>query len=160
MSEFHEAAHLRAEIGCLNEIIAQRDRTIRDLRAALVPQLSMPRSFNLTAGQAKVALCLMANAPRLMKKEAINHAIHDGECKISAHQIDVYVCHIRRKLHAYAITIETVLGSGYRMTAESAARLAQLIEQDPASAVSAVPARDPMRGAAIGHFADAGTVLL
>ncbi len=87
----------------------------------------------MTRGEAAVAAAIARNGRA--NRAAIWHALYGGmgddeqrEPKI----IDVFVCKLRKKLGPVGITIETIWGSGYSMSAESIGRLNELAaEQTP-----------------------------
>lgn len=106
--------------------------TVRQLRARLDPDRSeLPRWLpHLTRLEQRFLIAL--GTGRLMSKERLHDQIYgddpDGgpELKI----VDVFICKLRKKLTPYGVAIETIWGRGYRMTAQTKARVQALIAAD------------------------------
>lgn len=75
-----------------------------------------PRAWKLTAGEG-IVLSLLATRP-LVSVPAAMTAIYSDRAgpEPKPKIIDVWICHLRRKLKAQHIEIENVWGRGYRLT--------------------------------------------
>lgn len=108
---------VEAENAVLRERVEQLERLLADHYAP-------PVEWRLTQHEARVFGVLRAR--ELATKDAIlaglyGHLAGDApEAKI----VDVFICKLRKKLQPFGIVIETIWGQGYRLAAESRARVA------------------------------------
>ena len=87
--------------------------------------------FKISRTQAVVLLALMARpyAPRPYLHLALQQFRHDTAHETEIKMVDVVVCHLRKRLKAFDITIETVWGAGYHLTEESRDTIQNALEQ-------------------------------
>lgn len=96
---------------------------IEQLEAALGLTFLAPLEWGLTGRQTRLFGALMAR--EILTKQAAMTALYTDVCDDDEPQIkiiDVFICHIRRKVKPFGIEIHTVWGTGYRLTPESKAR--------------------------------------
>jgi len=111
-----ENEELRARVARLEETLGMRIET--------------PLQLRLTRQEGRVFGILLKRelVTKIQALDALyGHLPEQDEAKIKI--IDVFVCHMRRKLKPFAIEIETVWGQGYRMPAASKALAAELLDQ-------------------------------
>lgn len=106
---------LRGRILMLEEILGMR--------------LEVPLEFGLTPQETKLFGFLLQRD--LITKEAAMVVLYggrpDGDDAVELQIVDVFVCKIRGKLKRFGISIETVWGQGYRLTAEAKAAATALL---------------------------------
>ena len=87
-----------------------------------------PMEWGLTGAQTRVFGVLMAR--ELATKDAIMAGVYRDVMAEEAQPkiVDVFICHIRRKLKPFGLTIETVWGRGYRLSAEAKAAVNARLE--------------------------------
>jgi hypothetical protein len=92
----------------------QLSRMVADDKAAV--ELALAQVFHLTSTEIGLVLLLLANPS--VPKERIN-MVH--------RTIDVHICNIRRRLSPFNVSIGTLWGHGYQLTAEARTRIMELI---------------------------------
>ena len=105
---------------------------VTDLEDALgltaAASLAVAAGF-LTQQQAACLSMLLTRSPKIVPKQALAMALPriDVSEPMSAHQVGVIICKLRRKLSQIGLCdqIETVWGEGYVISAEAAARIKQ-----------------------------------
>lgn len=119
-------------------LLEERDilrETVRQLEEALAPTTILPRSWRLTSTEERLLRAVRAVGPNVLHHERAMLALY-GMIEDAPQQkiLDVLICKVRQKLlHAQAqITIETVWGRGWRMSAESCARFDETVAADRA----------------------------
>jgi DNA-binding response OmpR family regulator len=103
---------------------------IASLESMLGIRIEVPLVFGLTNQQAKVLGMLMKR--EIVTKEMAFTALYGlrtGGADVEIKIIDVFICHVRRKLKPFEIEIETVWGQGYRMSPEAKAIASKVFEQ-------------------------------
>lgn len=99
----------QAEIETLRERIAQ-------LEAALVPaDVAVPIEWGLTSREARLFAFLTTRD--VATKSAIMQALYGDQLDDEPGMkiVDVFMCHLRRKLKPFAVDIRTVWGQGYAL---------------------------------------------
>lgn len=110
-----------ARLAADNDELREQVRVLRaELRPA--PGWEPPAELHLTPREATIVAALVAR--ERCTREALMIGLYsdcpDGrDPKI----LDVFICHIRRKLAPFGLTIETVYGAGYQMPPADRARL-------------------------------------
>lgn len=119
-----------AALATIKELAAEAEQ----LRAALVEARAVPRvpiALGLTTSESSILEAIMARGGTAKSKDAILSMAYstgaDDEPDVKI--VDVFVCKLRKKLTPHGVTIETVVGRGYRLPAESMARLARMNEE-------------------------------
>lgn len=118
------------------EALEAENQRLRDQVTALQDALGQteafrtPAEWRLTASEATVFASLYGRES--CSKEQLMHALYepgvDDEPNIKI--VDVFICKLRKKLTPYGVAIETIWGRGYRMTAQTKARVQALIAAD------------------------------
>lgn len=121
MLEVSDVSLLKEEIKQLKELLAERDETIIQLRESLRPEGWMPPvELNLTMHEARTLALLYKMRGEAATKEALFQTVYYDKLNPPDIKIvDVFVCKMRKKLRPYEITIDTLWGRGYLLTAES-----------------------------------------
>jgi two-component system cell cycle response regulator CtrA len=97
---------LREKVAALEEIIGLK--------------INVPLIFGLTAHEAKLFGVLLKR--ELVSKDTAMTALYGLRADVEEVEIkiiDVFICKIRKKLESFGITIETVWGQGYRLSAQA-----------------------------------------
>jgi len=92
----------------------QLSRMVADDKAAV--ELALQQVFHLTSTEVGLMLLLMANPS--VPKERIN-MVH--------RTIDVHICNIRRRLAPFDVSVGTLWGYGYQLTAAARQKIMELI---------------------------------
>jgi DNA-binding response OmpR family regulator len=109
-----------------------RTETMQDRIDELTRLLGMGRSFpaELKLSPTEEQMLGMLLTRNIMSREGLFVSLYGGrpdcdhpDVKI----IDVHICHMRRKLGAYDVTIETRRAHGYYLTTEMKVKLRELI---------------------------------
>ena len=121
-----------ARIDGLQAEVDRLQGRVDQLEAAMGMTLVAPLEWRLTPAEQRVFGVLMARD--MATKDAIMAGVYrdagrdEPELKI----VDVYVCKIRAKLKRFQIPIETVWGQGFRLTAETKARVRERLAMEAA----------------------------
>jgi|GEM_PF-2957957 len=121
-------------IALLEECDTLREH-VRQLEEALAPTIVLPKAWRLTTTEERFIRAIRAVGPNVLHRERGLLALYGMWDEVPDQKIvDVWVHKVRTKLrHAQAqITIETVWGRGWRMTAESCARFDAIVAVDRA----------------------------
>lgn len=111
--------------------------TVSPVRVKDAEDLAVPiqRVFGMTKAESRFLAALLHR--REMSKPSLHVALSGDDPITDAKIVDVYACHVRRKLLPYQIRIETIWGRGYALTRENAdavlARLADFNRQEMAA---------------------------
>lgn len=93
-------------------------------------QMTCSSLFKLTRLQAAVFATIIRRPS--VTKEQLHRAIENNrdanQEPTDQKMVDVVICHIRKKIKAYALTVETVWGVGYSMKLATRDRALELIE--------------------------------
>lgn len=105
---------------------------IDQLEAAMGMTLLTPLEWRLTGAEMRVFGVLLAR--ELATKDAIMAGLYRdaGRDEADVKIVDVFVCKMRAKLKAFEIPIETVWGHGYRLAAETKARVRERLAMEAA----------------------------
>jgi two-component system cell cycle response regulator CtrA len=105
-----------ARIDGLQAEVDRLQGRVEQLEAAMGMRVLTPMEWRLTPMQMRVFGVLLAR--ELATKAAIMAALYrdDGRDEADPKIVDVFVCHVRRKLKAFDVPIETIWGQGYRMS--------------------------------------------
>ena len=121
-----DALALRMRVRRLEADLEARDEEIRRLRLDLEPGQVAGHLLGLTPKEATFLAVLMAR--RVAHFEAVEASLYgldDGSPESNVYK--VFVCRIRAKLAAYGVEVETIRGIGWRLPAESKARLHDVV---------------------------------
>lgn len=131
------------EIARLRERVEYLEAENHQLKLALREEVPPIPGIELTASERTVLGALLARDPA--SKDAVYNALYfDRIDDPPAEKItDVLVCKLRKKLTRKGIEVETVWGTGWRLTPEMKARVRALIDGKPMP--SAVPATEQNR---------------
>lgn len=114
-----------------NERLQDRVWVLEDCLGASIVALA-PIEWRLTLSEARIFGALYQRASctkaQLLATNCEPGVEDEPEIKI----VDVFVCKLRKKLKPYGIEIETLWGQGYRMTPESKAIAAPLLQKSEA----------------------------
>lgn len=116
---------------------AENDRLrekIIALEETLGVRIETPLMLGLTGQEAKLFGVLLKRE-MVTKEQAMDvlYGNRAGGGEVEIKIVDVFVCKIRKKLMPYSISIETIWGRGFRMTAESKTVAARLLEESRAA---------------------------
>lgn len=100
---------------------------VEQLEAAMGMRVITPLEWRLTPMQMRVFGVLLSR--ELATKHAVMAALYrdDGRDEADPKIVDVFVCHIRRKLKSFGVPIETIWGQGYRLTPAAKDRARELM---------------------------------
>jgi two-component system cell cycle response regulator CtrA len=127
---------LHKEIADLRQQVLERDIRIEQLNSLLTGEpVDFWRVWHLTGQETHLMRALMSG--RLCSKEYLLDFLY-SQCKREPQVkiIDVFICKMRNKLTPSGIYIETVWGRGYRMSAETIARVKTSSPRDQARRVN------------------------
>jgi DNA-binding response OmpR family regulator len=82
-------------------------------------------AFTLTGKEAEILL-LLYDRPRVLSKQAILSAVWGPDSDILSRTVDVFMCKLRKKLGFPSL--ETIWGSGYRLTPEGRQRVKEQLD--------------------------------
>jgi DNA-binding response OmpR family regulator len=122
-------ADLRAENEELRERVRQLEKLLRDP----LPELW---NFPLTAMKRRM-LGLLYRTHGTVLRERLEYALHGADSDVGEKCMDVHLVVLRKKCRVHGITIETVWGTGYRLTAESRLVVRDLIDRQAQIAAAA-----------------------
>ncbi|MCJ2069582.1 helix-turn-helix domain-containing protein [Methylobacterium sp. J-030] len=117
-------------------LLEERDtlrEDVRQLEEALTSMIVLPKAWRLTTTEERVICAIRAVGLNVLHRERGLLALYGLWDEVPDQKnINVWICKIRQKLReAQAeITIETVWGRGWRMTAESWVRFDAFIAAD------------------------------
>ena len=117
-----------AREAALQATITRLEDRIVELEEAMGLCVLPPLEWGLTVQQARLFGVLLER--ELLRKDAAMAALYRdrGEDEPEMKIVDVFVCHIRRKLKPFGIEIGTRWGVGYFMTAANKAEARRQIE--------------------------------
>jgi DNA-binding response OmpR family regulator len=125
-----ENARLRRELD-----VAQA--TIRDLRAALMPQPAIPAAFGLWPRQDKILAILLAASPRFVARDALFGVLYSPGEQIERDPriVEALISRMRKRLAPFDIAVTPARERGYAMPAVSAHRLRAMIAAEQEAAL-------------------------
>lgn len=102
---------------------------IADLEAAMGMDFVAPLEWGLTGAQTRVFGVLMAR--EVATKDALMAGIYADVTRDAAEAkiVDVFVCHIRRKLKPFGFSVETLWGRGYFLKPETKAAVRERLAE-------------------------------
>lgn len=114
-------------VQALERQIDELQHRIRVLEEITGAALDAPLEFGLTRNEACILGLLTKN--ELVRRSSVMEALYmhkqdEAEIKI----VDVFVCHLRRKVKPFGIVIDTVWGHGYSMPGASKAIVAGMLK--------------------------------
>lgn len=122
----------QARIEVLDQELAAAHVRIRELEDALGVNYPAPLSFGLTPKQARVLGVLMKR--NVATKETIVAALYGHiscDREIPGQKIvDVFICHMRKKLATFGIQIKTVWGDGYALSNGDKEKINHIVGQE------------------------------
>jgi hypothetical protein len=116
-----EIVHLRQELSDAKALLQETQRRDPDLQFGLCKNVGLTRAESCFVN----TLLSLGEASR----DRLYHAMYGDRLDVEQPEprvIHVFVCNVRQKLKAFGITITTVWGVGYAMSASDAARLRAL----------------------------------
>lgn len=118
-----DIAAIRRELAAANERLAERDETIRQLRALLLPQADLPLEWELTHREARVFRAMLG--VDMLTREAAMAALYSDRPDDAPDQkiVDVFICKLRKKTRPYGVAIDTVWGQGWRLNSRQVWRV-------------------------------------
>lgn len=121
-----------ARIEALEDALARKDEEIARLEAALGLDFLAPMEWRLTGQETRVFGCLLARD--VATKHALMAACYTnlGKEEPDPKIVDVFVCKVRKKLAVFDVSIETVWGVGYRLSAATRATVKAIMEGEGA----------------------------
>jgi DNA-binding response OmpR family regulator len=75
-----------------------------------------PDSINFTSLEFRIFTFLSKNKNKVISRDEIINHIWGGKVYITDRTVDAHVAHIRKKIQASRVKIETVFGTGYKLT--------------------------------------------
>jgi DNA-binding response OmpR family regulator len=128
----NEVESLRARVAVLEAELDNLQDKYNILLAELGQHIEVPLQFGLTRHEAGALGAIMARP--IAFKSTIMAAIYadkvaDDETPMEK-IIDVFVCKLRKKLDPFGISVETVWGQGYKMSAENKQKILDLMRDE------------------------------
>lgn len=112
-------------------VVDERDcllEEITQLKQVLVSDDDFPREWKIKLTSRKLLRHLLAR--KMVSKTSAYLALYDGSDGDGPSEtiLNVYICHLRKRLKPLGISITTHWGEGYSLTPEMKQRLRELIE--------------------------------
>lgn len=123
-------AALHHLITSLREQLGERDETIRQLKAAMIPERRLPSIISMQPMCELLTMFLFSKSPHVVSRENIFLAVYGGMSETDPKVLDVMLYKARKKLLPYGIKLESRRDSGCLMKADSALKLKALIAAD------------------------------
>lgn len=117
-----EVVALRAE----NEELRER---LRQMEEAFCGPLPLLWHIGLTKGEGRMLAILYRQRPAT--NAALHIAVSGVDPGTTKKTVEVAMCYLRKKVKAYDIEIETIVGTGYFLTDESRAIIRALVKDEP-----------------------------
>jgi two-component system cell cycle response regulator CtrA len=117
---------LRNELDEAKERIRQLEN---ELKAKIGSEMTFPPVMRLTGLETTILSVLMLNpiASHRRISSAIIQSRHERKDVPSDLMVKVKICHLRKKLAPFGVTIETLWGRGYMMSEMDKAKIVELI---------------------------------
>lgn len=122
----------RAELDRIR--IEELEEEVRRLRAELVPEIYLPRSWKLTRGQ-KIILASLYSAPDGFRKlSSLSVAMENCGRSGSGDNVKVHICLLRPVLKLYGVEIKSERARGYYLPLASREIIGRFIAVERAAA--------------------------
>ena len=119
--------HQRARFALPCEACAEKDETIRQLRAALIPPLRLPPDWGFQEKEAQFVLALFRAAPGVIPHSRMFEILWPEGDEPTQLSMDMLVFRARRKLRKNGIDFKTVRDIGRYMPKADADRLKAML---------------------------------
>lgn len=134
---------LHAEIAALREQLDVAHEELRQLRELMKPHTAFPLSWRLTAREAQVLGALLGCRGDYLHKEQLFAIVWGPDAEVTLKGVDVHLHKLRKKLAPVGISIVTVWGRGYALSAEDRATLRAYAEGRPVELAPVSSVFDP-----------------